>query len=89
MQDDEGGERVWVPTIPVGWDGVGFRPPPPPAGGVRGPETLVLKLVPTLVMIMMERCDAGRPLSGGDPRSKNMTGKITKKNPKKTIFLKN
>ena len=30
MQDDGGGgERVWVPSIALGWDGPGFRPPPP------------------------------------------------------------
>ena len=43
MQDDEGGERVWVPTIPVGRDRAGFVPHPPPVGGVGGPTTLVLR----------------------------------------------
>ena len=38
VKDDGGGERAWVPSIPLGWDGAGFRlrggNPMPKIGGL-------------------------------------------------------
>ena len=54
MQEDGGGERVWVPTIPVGWVESDLVPLPLPralgrsraGGGTLGDQILYLKLVP-------------------------------------------
>ena len=54
MQEDGGGERVWVPTIPVGWVESDLVPLPLPralgksraGGGNMGDQILHLKWVP-------------------------------------------
>ena len=54
MQDDGGGGRVWVPTIPVGWVEPDLVPLPLPralgncraGGGTLGDQILNLKWVP-------------------------------------------
>ena len=44
MQDDAGGVRVWVPTIPVGWDGADVDPVTLGRGGGEGQHPYLPKI---------------------------------------------
>ena len=73
-----------MPTIPVGWVESDLVPLPLPralgksraGGGNMGDQILHLKWVPNFRMIMIERCDAGRPL---EPHLHKKPGQISKK----------
>ena len=90
MQDDGGGERVWVPSITLGWDRGGFRPPRRSrlttlsrvSGGGGDPQTLLLKWVP--ILDDSDVTDVMQVLPG-PPYSETQTGK---KHFSKTCFPK-
>ena len=60
------GERVWVPSIPLGWDQGGFSSPPPCplCGRWGGPSNPFPKKILLLVMIRIDVNDAGSPPRG-------------------------
>ena len=86
VQDDGGGERVWVPSIPLGCDGADLVPPSlGPRERPGGDQILLLKiggLILVMIMIADQLLHPKEP-----PRTRHMTETPFRK--KKTCCIKN